>query len=149
MDPLTALSLAANVCQFVEYATKIVSKGNKLRNSPDGLLVEHADLYATSRTVIELNNRLVTSAEDHSLAVGVVASADSLEIERACKAINQVAGDLLQALDKLRLPRHAGRWRSLRQAVKAVAGKSGVEKMKNDLAVQRQRLDSALLASLW
>jgi len=30
-----------------------------------------------------------------------------------------------------------------------VAKKNGVEKMKNDLAVQRQRLDTALLSSLW
>jgi len=149
MDPLTALSLAANVCQFVEYAIKIVSKGNKLRNSPDGLLVEHADLYAASRTIIELNNRLVTSAREHSQAVGFSADAGSDEIKRACEAINQVAGELIETLEKLRLPSHAGRWRSMRQAVKAVAGKSGVEKMKNDLAVQRQRLDTALLTSLW
>jgi hypothetical protein len=62
------------------------------------LLVEHADLYAASRTVIELNNRLVTAARAHS---------------------------------------------------QAVAGKNGVEKMKADLAVERQRLDTALLSSIW
>ena len=149
MEPLSALSLAANVCQFVEYATKIVSKGNKLRSSPHGLLVEHADLYAASRTVIELNNRLVIAARAHSQAVGFGANPDSDEIQRACTAINHIASDLIRTLDKLRLPSHAGRWRSMRQAVKAVAGKNGVEKMKADLAVERQRLDTALLSSIW
>jgi hypothetical protein len=29
LDPLSALSLAGNVVQFVEFASKIVSEGNK------------------------------------------------------------------------------------------------------------------------
>ena len=149
MDPLSAFSLAACVCQFVEYATKIVSKGNKLHKSADGLLVEHRDLLAATETVLELNNRLVTSAWKHSQAIGLQSTAADHDIQRACKAINQVATDLIETLESIRLSDHAGRWRSMRQAVKAVAGKSGVEKMKNDLAVQRQRLDTALLSSLW
>jgi len=149
MDPLSALSLAAIVCQFVEYAGKIVSKGNKLRNSPDGLFVEDADLQAASRTMIHLNDRLITAAKTHSQAVGFLSMPASDEIQRACVALNQTARELIETLEELRLPSRAGRWRSMRQAVKAVAKKNGVEKMKNDLAVQRQRLDTALLSSLW
>ncbi|RYO88064.1 hypothetical protein DL766_007115 [Monosporascus sp. MC13-8B] len=149
MDPITAFSLAANVCQFVEFTVKVVSKGNKLHSSPNDLLVEHADLYATSRNVIDLNNRLVASAKEHSQHVGSLATEFDDEIERACKAMNHVASDLLKVLDDLRMPSHKGRWRSMRQAVKAMIGKSAVDKMKNELTVQRRRLETALLSSLW
>jgi hypothetical protein len=149
MEPITALGLAANVCQFVEFAAKIVSKGQKLRNAPEGLLIEHANIYSATRRVIELNNRLVASAKEHSEHTGVLGNPADDQIQRACKEINQVAADLIEALEKLRLPKNAGRWKSMRQAVKTVVGKNGVEKMKNDLMVHRQRLDTALLTSLW
>ncbi|TAQ86208.1 hypothetical protein B7494_g5468 [Chlorociboria aeruginascens] len=47
------------------------------------------------------------------------------------------------------MPSQKGRWRSMRQAVKATIGKHAVDKMRNDLAVERQRLDTALLTSIW
>jgi 2',3'-cyclic-nucleotide 2'-phosphodiesterase (5'-nucleotidase family) len=149
MDPLAALSLAGNVCQFIEFALQVVSKGNKLRKAPDGLLIEHNDLYTASLKIIDLNNRLVTSAQEYCDHVGHSGIATDDEIERACEAMNQAANNLINILNKLRMPAHRGRWKSMRQAVKAVIGKSAVDAIKNELVVQRQRLDTALLSSLW
>jgi hypothetical protein len=143
------MGLAANVCQFVDFAIKVVSKGHKLHNAPDGLLVEHANLYETSLKIIDLNNRLVTSAREHRQVIATLGTAADDEIQRACQAMNCVASDLLKILDKLRMPDQKGRWRSMRQAVKAMVGKTAVDKMKNDLVIHRQRLDTALLTSLW
>lgn len=147
MDPITAFGLAANVCQFVDFTIRVVSTGNKLRKSADGLLVEQADLYATSLKIIDLNNRLVESAKNHSQYVGLLGT--NREIQQACDGMNQVASDLVKVLDSLRMPHQKGRWKSMRQAVKAMVGKDGVDKMKSELLVHRQRLDTALLSSLW
>jgi len=114
MDPLSALSLAAIVCQFVEYASKIVSNGNKLPNSPDGLFVEDADLQAASRTMIHLNDRLITAARTHSQAVRFLSMPASDEIQRAYVGLNQTTRELIETLEELRLPSRAGRWRSMR-----------------------------------
>jgi hypothetical protein len=42
MDPLTALSVAACVVQFVDYGTKLLSKGRELYKSADGALWENS-----------------------------------------------------------------------------------------------------------
>jgi hypothetical protein len=38
MDPLTALSVAGNIVQFVDFAIRIVAKGNYIYHSSDGYL---------------------------------------------------------------------------------------------------------------
>jgi hypothetical protein len=48
MDPLSALSVAANIVQFVVYGIDIVSKGNQLCKSADGALAENVELETAS-----------------------------------------------------------------------------------------------------
>jgi len=48
MDPLTALSVAAAVVQFVDYGTRIVAKGTNLYKSADGALTENIELETAS-----------------------------------------------------------------------------------------------------
>ncbi|KAL2838588.1 hypothetical protein BJX68DRAFT_272530 [Aspergillus pseudodeflectus] len=150
MEPMSAISLAASVCQFVDFACRIISKGNKLRGARHGLLVEDADLLAASTRVVELNNRLVDSLGVYSRSErGSLEMEARAQINAACRGLNHVATELIDTLNKLRLPGGSGRWRSMRQAVKAVRGRQGVEKMKNDIIVYQQRLNTALLISIY
>lgn len=149
MDPVSALSLAANVCQFVDFCIQIVSKGNKLRKSTDGRLVEHADLYAASSRIKQLNDPLLEYTRQCSPPAEFLGSATNSEINKACTALNQVANELLYALNKLRTTAKGGKWASLRAAVKATLGKQKVERLKNELGIQQQRVDSALLSAIW
>ena len=48
MDLLAALSVAAAIIQFVDYSTKVVSKGRELYKSIDGTLSENIELEAAS-----------------------------------------------------------------------------------------------------
>jgi hypothetical protein len=41
MDPLTALSVAGNAVQFVDFGSKILFKSYKLYKSQDGVLMEN------------------------------------------------------------------------------------------------------------
>jgi hypothetical protein len=149
MEPMSAISLAASVCQFVDFACRIISKGNKLRGARHGLLVEDADLLAASTRVVELNNKLVDSLGTYSRSErGSLEVEARAQINAACRGLNQVATELIDTLNKLRLPGGSGRWRSMRQAVKSVRGRQGVEKMKNDIIVYQQRLNTALLISI-
>jgi hypothetical protein len=44
MDPLTAFSLACGIVQFVDFSSKLVSKGYEISISAEGALAENLDL---------------------------------------------------------------------------------------------------------
>lgn len=47
MDPLTALSLAGNIVQFVEFSSKLLKEGHSLYKSRTGALAIHEELKLT------------------------------------------------------------------------------------------------------
>jgi hypothetical protein len=53
MDPLTAVSLAANVVQFVDFATRLVSAGNELRLSSKGALAINLEIEGVTKRLTE------------------------------------------------------------------------------------------------
>lgn len=46
LDPVSALGIAANVLQFVDVASKVVSRSTQYYKSFDGSLLEYAELAA-------------------------------------------------------------------------------------------------------
>ena len=66
LDPLIAVSLAGNIVQFIDFTTKLVSKGHKIYKTTDGILIENAELEAITRKIIALNNRIVESFQENT-----------------------------------------------------------------------------------
>ena len=52
MDPLTALSIAGSVVQFVDFAITVVSKGNRIYRSGGGLSEKHHDLEIVCKDLL-------------------------------------------------------------------------------------------------
>ena len=46
MEALAAVGLASSIVQFVDFATKIISKGYQYQKSVDGVLDENVELQA-------------------------------------------------------------------------------------------------------
>jgi hypothetical protein len=61
MDPLTALSVAGNIIQFVDFSYKLISSSYKLYESASGALVENLELEAIAESVLELNVKVKDS----------------------------------------------------------------------------------------
>ena len=51
LDPVSALSVAAAVVQFVDFSTKLVSKTREMRISIDGRTVEHRHIEAVTQSL--------------------------------------------------------------------------------------------------
>jgi hypothetical protein len=64
LDPLTALSVAGTVVQFVDYTGKILEKGAEVYRSLDGALVENLEIQSIVEDLLYLNDKLVASAHD-------------------------------------------------------------------------------------
>jgi hypothetical protein len=58
LDPLTALSLAGNILQFIDFAAKVVSKCRGIHKSPDGVLPEDQELELVASDLARLSKRL-------------------------------------------------------------------------------------------
>jgi hypothetical protein len=131
MDPLTAISLASSVVQFVDFSTKLVSSAHSLYLSTSGAKAEHLELEDLARSLQQqadeatpqnISNNAALSKQDQTL----------VSLGNSCRA---VADELLSALDKLKLK--GGSFRGLKSIYIALKGVLEEEK----IASIQQRLD--------
>jgi hypothetical protein len=82
MDPFSALSVAANIVQFIAYGINIVSKGNQLYKSTNGALFENVELQEATIRLQQLSRNFDKSL-DQSLSQGLSAQNDG-SIQKIC-----------------------------------------------------------------
>lgn len=155
LDPVTAVGIAGNVVQFVDFGFKLISNSVELyRNST---LLEHAQLREQARQLQDFNGILTDRLErlnrderhDEALKTRKLLPsdiADQMSGERleplvsllkvAIEHCNVCAAQVLEAVSKLTVsgPRH--KWQSFRHALSSVIGDSG-------LIVANKRLSEA------
>ncbi|KAE9362882.1 hypothetical protein N431DRAFT_490327 [Stipitochalara longipes BDJ] len=151
MDPLTALSVAGTIVQFIDFGSKLLKEGRGLYRSSTGALNANqkleltiADLQAVVKKLREIfasdaSTKPLTKSQD----------ADECLLERICHGAIQVANELLEKLSELKLKGNKGRkWESFQQAVKYVWSREEIADMMKRLANFREALNSRVLISL-
>ncbi|RYP91376.1 hypothetical protein DL770_002516 [Monosporascus sp. CRB-9-2] len=144
LDPVSSLSVAAAVLQFVDFSRQIVCKSKQLYGSISGTTAENLQ----SQTV---TLRLKGLAEDLKKKAKALGAADeSRNLQEICDECADVSALLLSKLHSLKLPEDSThrRWKSFRQALKSVWTKGEVDKMATRLAVLRSELDTEVLICL-
>jgi hypothetical protein len=147
MDPLTALSVAACVVQFVDYGTKLLSKGRELYKSVDGALSENIDLEEASSRLKVLSSDLQKSLRGGDQ--GAVNKRDQA-LETICNGCIEVSEDLTVRLKKLMLhsdQKHR-KWESFKLTLKTVWSKEKIEETALKLAKLRSELDTHVILSI-
>jgi hypothetical protein len=134
MDPLTALGLASNVIQVVDFSIKIVSKGRQIYKSADGALVETVDLEAVTTNFTIINEKL-----RKSMPVGL--GSPLLDV---CQRCQNTADELLMGLEKQKIQGNKTKWKSARAALRTLWSKEVVE----DLEVRLESLQAQLRTHL-
>ena len=142
LDPLTAIGLAGNIVQFVDFCTKVVSKAHRIYRSTDGSLAENFDAETISRDLLYLTTK-IEAGSGPSLA-----SDDEQALQNLCTGCNDVAQELLTVLGSLRSGTKLGKWKSLKQALKNVWSKGRIEALQTRLAGFREELDLHVLIDL-
>jgi hypothetical protein len=150
MDPLSALSVAAAVVQFVDYGTDLVSKGRELYKSADGALSGNFELEAASSRL-----QLLGGALQDSLLHGQQGRQGPLTerdqgLDTICNGCTDVSKDLISRLKRLKLPtdcKHR-KWESFKLTLKIVWSKEKMEETAAKLAKLRSELDTHVIFSL-
>ncbi|KEY69342.1 hypothetical protein S7711_08410 [Stachybotrys chartarum IBT 7711] len=139
MDPLSAVGLASNILQFVEFSVKLIGKGVEIYSSADGATVQHADLRASLDNLRDLaapfrqRNNLRLSRDP-----------DEMRIVQTAVACNEIAHGLENALDDLIATPHS-RTSSVLKALQSVWEQGKIDDMVRRLESYRSDLQLLMM----
>ncbi|KAF2235183.1 hypothetical protein EV356DRAFT_514550 [Viridothelium virens] len=148
IDPLSAIGLGANILQFIEFISKLISIGNEIHSSVYGTTVENFDLEVITRTVSGLHQRIYESNEEWKVTTKGRVSNTDREIERLASSCDEIAEDLLSVLAELRAPGKLSKWNSMADALKTVWARSKIKALRDRLDQYKAGLHSSLMISL-
>ena len=144
MDPLTALGLASNVIQVVEFSIQLVSKGVEIYK--DGSLAENVDAEEITQSLKGLNGKLQRSVQD-SRCGGSLSEADQ-SLMGLCANCERTTNELLAMFDRIKVTGKHRRWKSARLALKSIVKKDELELLARRLDTYRSEINLNVTISL-
>lgn len=126
-EAFVALSIAANIAQFVDYARQLISGGKEIYNSLDGARNEHQALKIITEDIRNL------SEESQPAQINSQPSVDEIAFRKLTTECGPLAGQLLATLKDLEVPEDA-RFRGLqtiRQTIRGVGKKKDIQELQD------------------
>lgn len=148
LDPLTAISLASAIAQFIDFGSKVIRGASEIYKSTDGVLNDNAELEDSTTKINQLNDRillppLITASNEP-------VSEDEMGLAELAWTSKAVARELLSLLQDFRSVRRSGShkmWESFRKAVSAQTpwNKEKVQRLESKLRVLQDRISRQLV----
>ena len=136
MEPLTSLSLAANILQFIEFGCKLFLTTREIYAT--GNTTEHAHLESITDNLREISDRL-KSPDELQLSNDVPGEKQLREIAAECYVVATQLSDALKMLKSKN--NHGKKWESFVQALSLLWKEKGrVNAMKEKLESLRLEL---------
>ncbi|PMD32009.1 hypothetical protein L207DRAFT_471340 [Hyaloscypha variabilis F] len=139
MDPMTALSLAGNVVQFIEFGTRLLSTTKELYRSSTGSLTVHDEIELVTTDLSILVAKLKQNRTD-----------EPDDFQKICDEAASVATEILTKLGTMKVKKE-GKYRELksfRAAVKQVWSHRELEKLEARLGRIQEAIKTRVLFSL-
>ena len=146
LDPLTALGLAGNIVQFVDFGAKLFSSGVEIYQSVDGALPRNAQLTTIVKDLSSLSEGLGGTGKK---ATAYKLSKDEIALEDLADQCKILADSLLETLQDLTV-KHGPhkKWNSFRQALKNAWDEKDIHYAQQRLERFRSQLVVRLVAIL-
>lgn len=151
MDPISTLSLVANIFEVISFASELVSTGNRIYHSADGLQDKDITAEELANDLRDLTTGLSNSQAKWMQAHGSAPlDANDLRLRNICERCNETAVELGVQLQKLRVKDGAKfrRLKAYRQALVSVWREDEVEKLSSRLEKYQRELDTHVLVGL-
>ncbi|KAI0449963.1 hypothetical protein F5B21DRAFT_492597 [Xylaria acuta] len=145
LEALSAIGLAANVIQFLDYAHRILSESQEIFHSASGISAQHADFEAIAVSLSALSDKLIAPPAPSSIKL----PPDEDEIHKVAALSRATAHELISCIQKLRRSggRHR-RWASIRQALEGLWNKDRIDQLVRRLRDMRSQLSTHILAHI-
>lgn len=134
MDPLTAISLAGNIAQFIDFSCKLFSASRSIYTSNSGLSSDREDLHALTTNLQSISAKL-KPVPLQSAKFNV-----SNELQDLALRCDNIATELLAVLKKLALKDKPSKWDSFHAALKTMWNKGKIDEMNKRLDSYRLQL---------
>ena len=142
LDPLTAISLAGSIVQFVDFSAKIISKTREL--SSHGTTQEAYNAEIVIRDLSRLSEQL----KDGVRAAGAAPQTeDDQALEVLCNGCIGLSERMMKRLEKLKLGEGTGKRRAFLGALKSIWSQKELESEEAQLASYRSQLEFRILTS--
>ena len=126
LDPLTSISLAGTIVQFVDFGGKVISKVKDLKSSADGSSHNLFNSELVARDLLTLSQRL---RDGTRLYRADRLSADDHALEDLCDGCIALSRSMLERLKSLKVNQGAGNFKVVQQALRAVWSEKEIESM--------------------
>jgi len=151
MDPLSALSLAGSIVQFVDFGIKLLSGAGELYRSHTGTLKINDQIELTTNDlkalIIKLRCSFYPDTRPDPINEDDEAQRDSFR--RICDEATDVAQELLERLSKLKVGDESHRTiRSFKQAIEATWKKKEIIALQGRLQSLKNLLETKVLFSV-
>lgn len=144
MDPLTALGLASNVIQLVDFSLKTLTKFRELCN--DGVSTENKELEDMAVCLKVFRNHL--TAADPTTGRSKDLFDDDRDLQALAVKCCETADELTAELDTLKSSNSRRKLEAIKKTYRTIRRKSIVEKMQRKLDGYRQILETRTLINL-
>jgi hypothetical protein len=143
MDPLTALSVAGTIIQFVDFGNKLLKNGVQLYKSSRGSLKANEELELITGDLQCVISKL-REAFISSLARSEIGQNTSRGgFVKICDEAAKIAAELLERLNGLKAKDGKYRtWESLKAAVKVAWSKEEIKALERRLSLLKESLRS-------
>jgi hypothetical protein len=149
MDPLSAISLAGSIVQFVQFSCSLISEASQLRKSTTGSSKQHADLEVIAENLRCLSDKLNVPSSPSTSALGAYARASKEEeaLENLAASCRQVASELTSAIRGLKARNGTpGTLKSFRQALKIIWSKDRITRLQGRLEILQHQMTPQMIA---
>ena len=145
MDPLTALSAAGTIVQFVDFALKILTTGHALYKSTNGSLKAHEEMRCVATDLSVIAQRL---NRPEPLQSCFQPGRDEAVLEDLCQKCKHLAQEMLAHLETLRIQGKKSAWKSFRIALKATWDKKELDSFVQRIHLMKKAVESWFLVDI-
>jgi hypothetical protein len=136
MDPVSALGVGSAAIQFLDYVSELLTKSVEVYKSSGSSTGDYQDLDTVTKDLSQFNQRVIKSAQ--------TGGAEHSEIGNLCQPCNEVANELLRALENVR-KRDSTRWESFRIALRTVRTENEIASLQKRVDGYRQQISLQIL----
>jgi ABC-type Fe3+/spermidine/putrescine transport system ATPase subunit len=150
MDPLVAAGLVGNIITFVDFSAKVLSRARQLYESANGAIEENDELESLTKNLREFADRiqrdLTQIPQKGHFRAGLNRETVLNNLSQQCI---QVADELLESLDSIKVKGDGRTRKSAVQAVKTVWKQDHIDSLQRRLdRISKQLMDGMSMEQL-
>jgi hypothetical protein len=145
LDPMSAIGLAANIIQFVDFGCRLLSEANEIYHSATGVTGDNTELQRIAESLSRLSERLITPTSESKKPL----SSPEEEIRGIATLCKEISDELLSTINRMKVVEGPHRrWRSFRHALEGIWKRDKIVGLHKKLDELRSQLSVHIITHI-